>query len=240
MDYCGLGKPIDEARIRKHESLCGFLISRHFAAAYLPKQFTRDDLMNGCRYEVVRALKKLDREKALGSTLKDEVRRRQKLAQKAKDPERALEQAEKNVVYWQIDNYLKRMKWRHGLKTGPKKQQAKHVSYELLCTEFHEHLTTTRPGMDLATEVSHRILAPAVRQSVEALYGQLLWLHRYRGAEAARQFVAAVPENYRESLEDYIELRAEQIANERNNPFDPNQISVTSHKAALRDEQEQA
>jgi hypothetical protein len=218
IELCGAGKPITNDRILKYDGLARYLIQKHFESAYLPNYLTFSDLLNRCRFEVVKALKKVDPVKALSSKIPDENRRILKLAEKAADPEAAMEQACQNLCYWAIDNYLRRMKYLHGFRTGLKKNRVRNYSLEKL----HETDSEYRIGAVVAppdiTEISHNTLRDVERRAVESLYDSLMWVFKYRKTQV-RSFFENVPEQYREKLGVYVELRAQQGEVERSNPL---------------------
>jgi hypothetical protein len=123
MHVCGRGIPIDNARILKYEPMCAQLIRTHFPSGRFPEYFDFDDLMNLCRMEVVKALKKVNPERAMTCNIEDPAARAKKLAEKLADPEKTLQQAEKNVVYWGIEYLLRRFIHDRGYETGAKKRR---------------------------------------------------------------------------------------------------------------------
>jgi hypothetical protein len=108
--YCKGGKPIDDARVNKYDAMCHHMVRKFLPAlALFEASMDYDDLVNQCRYEVFMALKnKFDPALAMTSTISDPVKRAEQIAKKQADPEWALAQAEKAIVYGRLENYLRR------------------------------------------------------------------------------------------------------------------------------------
>ena len=206
---CKLGRPIDNARINKYEMLCHYLIRKHFPSHAFPSLFDYDDVLNQCRLEVFKAIKKLDPKKALDSYLKDPVKRAAKIAEKEANPEKAYQIAEKNLAYWQVDNHLKRMKWNHGIKTAPEKRRGKTYSLEAL---FQNNSFGFVEDVNFA-KISNRLLTKEQQAIVKALFSTLVESERTKGAASAKKLFGKLSKTNQELLLEYIEFR---ISSEKN------------------------
>jgi hypothetical protein len=107
---CKAGIDIDDARIKKYEPMCHYMVRKFLPAlALFEASMDYEDLINQCRQEVFMALKnKFDPELAMTSTIKDPEKRKAQLAKKRANPEAALAQAEKSIVFGRLQNYLRR------------------------------------------------------------------------------------------------------------------------------------
>lgn len=137
---CKGGKPIDNERILKYENMCHFLVQKFLPArALYEASMDYDDLINQCRYEVMRALMNFDpkiavksfrNKKALDENgepiilkfkkgkpvfkmVPDEDLREKEEQRKALNPELAKTKAEESLVYGRLKNYLRRTRWKY-------------------------------------------------------------------------------------------------------------------------------
>lgn len=227
MEYCGAGKPIDDTRIKQYEPLCRYLIQFHFSSFPYPSHLTQDDVLNLCRYEVIGALKKFDPAKAIGSNMRDQKRREWKLKQKALNPEKAMAQAEKNVVYWRIDFFLKRLKYRHGYKTASKKRQVRTVSIQYLGDKSAEIAPLHDTTDDFVEDSMMAAMPRRKKERLELLYRRMLSTMR-SGKGKAKELFDSVPKSIQPALSEYIQLRARQAARSNESPF-TSLVRLTGH-----------
>ena len=193
---CGLGRPITSERIAKYEKMIHFLIHRHFPSLVFPSMFDYDDMTNQCREQIFAAFKKLDPQKALSCRISNPIRNAAKLAEKQADPEKAFRQAEKNLVYWAIDNHLRRVKYAYGSRTAHKKRRGHTVSLETMLSNGQAvGLSTSESG--LFNELSQSALSSAQEQNTQALISSLLWFMRFRGPAKAKTYFEKMPEAHK-------------------------------------------
>jgi hypothetical protein len=195
LEHCKFGHPIDDDRIKKYEMMCHYLIRRHFPGLIFPKLFEYEDVMNACRYEIYQAFKRLDPQKVASGVPAEKKR---KIAEKAQDPEGAFQKAEKHVVYWQLDFFLKRLKWNYGINTASKKRKASTVSLEgyLVSKEAPD-------ATDLVAGIQSIISDPE-RETAEALKKSLSWILRYRGPEKVRAFYSKMSREHQELVREHL------------------------------------
>jgi hypothetical protein len=200
---CMRGLPIDNERLADFEQMCHYLVRRHFPTLSFPSGMTYEDLVNACRYEVVIALKKVDPEKALTSNIEDPDLREQKIAEKLADPIKALAQAEKNISYWQIDNFLKRLKWNHGVRTAAKKRRIQTISWENLVRTEPDNLSVGGE-IDLS-KVYFDSISNSVRAELQDTVNHMVWLNKFRGASTMKRYLSGLSEPRREVLLEYLQ-----------------------------------
>ena len=113
--YCKMGREINNARISKYEGFYRKIIKDFLPGLCLMEaSMAYDDLLNQLRYEAFMALKNgFDPVKAMDSTIKDPEKRAKQIQKKLANPEKALEQAEKNIVYGRLVNYMRRSRWKY-------------------------------------------------------------------------------------------------------------------------------
>jgi hypothetical protein len=210
MVVCKLGRPIDDARILKHEKLYHHLVRKHISGLnYLPGSMAYEDLINACRYEAYLAIQAMDPELALTSKIKNDARRQQKLAEKRANPEKAFEQAERNLIYWRIDNYLKRLKWNHGMLTAPLKRRGVTVSLESVATAWG-FADASDPDAEaiISIRASLSRLSETERHNIHARYEMLLWCLERGGRERVQRYLSRLSDRDREHLLEYVQLVA--------------------------------
>jgi hypothetical protein len=113
--YCKAGREIDNARILKYEGFYRKIIRDFLPGLCLVEAaMSYDDLLNQLRYEAFMAIKNgFDPIKAMDSSIKDPEKRAIQIQKKLNNPEKALEQAEKNMVYGRLVNYMRRTRWKY-------------------------------------------------------------------------------------------------------------------------------
>ena len=221
---CGLGRPITDKRIELYSDMIHFLIHKHFPALIFPAIFEYEDIVNQSRLEVFKAIKKLDPVKALECYIKDPIKRAKKLAEKAADPEKAYASAEKNLVFWAIDNHLKRVKWNYGHRTASKKRRGVTLSIEafLINRENGDRTKRFTDGIGYCepnfTSLSESCLSPAKKQDAQALCESLMWIFRYRGAAKAKNFFQAMSKKHRELVTGHLHHLIDQKNDIKNLP----------------------
>lgn len=156
-NYCKAGREIDNARITKYEGFYRKIIRDFLPGLCLNEaSMSYDDLLNQLRYEAFMAIKNgFDPEKAMDSTIKDPEKRAKQIEKKKANPEKALEQAEKNMVYGRLVNYMRRTRWKYhpdqrggrtlqfGVFAHMKKNDAKRLAneddgdMEFLSSDYH-------------------------------------------------------------------------------------------------------
>jgi hypothetical protein len=113
--YCLGGKPITEDRIKQYEPMCHYMIKMFLpAGALFEGCYSYEDLVNSCRTEVFLALLDgFDPEKAMKSSVDDPVDRAKREEAKRLNPDKAMNDAEKNIIFGRLKNYLRRLRWRY-------------------------------------------------------------------------------------------------------------------------------
>ena len=112
----------------------------------------------------------------------------------------------KNVVFWAVDNYLSRLRYRNGYDTGPLKQRGFTVSMD--DEEIGKECWTELDEDQSFRAARHSLLEEEKRARVEDMYETLSRRYTNGGKRSAMLFYERVPESLREALRNYAEYAA--------------------------------